>query len=77
MPEPISRLTVMDHLAQVILNYISVNSDDDSDIADAKRQAENIAELILQSLQFEIISGPTSSGKVLAVVEVISPEMFK
>jgi len=77
MSEPISRLTVVEHLAQVILNYISVNQDDLSDVADAKRQSEDIAELILKSLQFEIISGPTTSGKVLAVMEVISPDMFQ
>lgn len=77
MSEPISRLTVVDHLAGVILNYISVKQGDEQDAADAKRQAEDIAELILRSMQFEIIAGPTPQGKVLAVMEILGPENFK
>lgn len=77
MSEPISRLTVIDHLAEVILNYISVKQNDEQDAADAKRQAEDIAELILRSMQFEIITGPTPQGKVLAVFEILGPENFQ
>ena len=76
MSEPVSRLTVIDHLAGVILNYIAVKPGDESDLADAKRQAEDIAELILRSMQFEIIVGPTPQGKILAVVEILGPENF-
>ena len=77
MSEPISRLTVIDHLAEVILNYISVKQNDEQDAADAKRQAEDIAELILRSMQFEIIIGPTPQGKILAVFEILGPENFQ
>jgi hypothetical protein len=77
MSEPVSRLTVIDHLAEVILNYISVKQNDEQDAADAKRQAEDIAELILRSMQFEIIIGPTPQGKVRAVFEILGPDNFQ
>lgn len=59
------RLAIIGHISEALLNFISVNPEDHEDIVDANRVAEDIADLMLDSLKMRVLGGPTKDGRIL------------
>jgi hypothetical protein len=67
-------LKISDVLINSILNYVSIKNGDENDAADAKRQVENVVQVIVETLHLDVVGGPKEDGRVLASLVVVNPD---
>ena len=67
-------LQISDTLVNSILNYVSIKNGDENDAADARRQVENVVQVLIETLHLDVVGGPIGDGRVLASLIVVNPE---